>query len=107
MSWPMSIGRRKMAKKRSASSRRGKPVSVKAEDIFAKPLTKRERETLRRTAERQRAGDDSQIEYSDVPPLTDRQLAAMTRFRDFRDQLKKKKMISLYVRGDVLEWLKS
>jgi uncharacterized protein (DUF4415 family) len=80
---------------------------VKAEDIFNKPLTKRERDTLRRTAERQAAGDDSHIDYSDIPPLTDEQLAAMTRFRDTRDRLEKKKMISLYVRGDVLEWLKS
>jgi uncharacterized protein (DUF4415 family) len=80
---------------------------VKAEDIFNKPLTKRELDTLRRTAERQAAGDDSHIDYSDIPPLTDEQLAAMTRFRDARDRLEKKKMISLYVRGDVLEWLKS
>jgi uncharacterized protein (DUF4415 family) len=80
---------------------------VKAEDIFNRPLTKRERETLRRTAERQAAGDDSHIDYSDIPPLSDEQLAAMTRFRDVRDRMEKKKMISLYVRGDVLEWLKS
>jgi len=80
---------------------------VKAEDIFNKPLTKRERETLRRTAVRQAADNDSHIDYSDIPPLTDERLAAMTRFRDSRDRLAKKKMISLYVRGDVLEWLKS
>jgi uncharacterized protein (DUF4415 family) len=80
---------------------------VKAEDIFNKPLTKRERGTVRRTAERQGTGDDSHIDYSDIPPLGDEQLAAMTRFRDARDRLDKKKMISLYVRGDVLAWLKS
>ena len=80
---------------------------MKAEDIFNKPLTKRERETLRRTAERQAAGDDSHIDYSDIPPLSDEQLAAMMRFRDAKDRMEKKKMISLYVRGDVLEWLKS
>ena len=96
-----------MAKKLSASSRRVTLTSVKAEDIFNKPLTKRERETLRRTASRQSAGDDSHLDYSDIPPLNDKQLAAMTRFRDSRDRLAKKKMISLYVRGDVLDWLKS
>jgi uncharacterized DUF497 family protein/uncharacterized protein (DUF4415 family) len=101
------IGEKKMEKKLSGSSRRGTLTSVKAEDIFNKPLTKRERETVRRTAERRAAGDDSHIDYSDIPPLTDEQLAAMTRFRDARDRLEKKKMISLYVRGDVLEWLKS
>jgi uncharacterized protein (DUF4415 family) len=42
-----------------------------------------------------------------MPSPPDEQLAAMTRFRDTRDRLEKKKMISLYVRGDVLEWLKS
>ena len=96
-----------MEKKSSGSSRRGTRTSVKAADIFNKPLTKSERETLRRTAERQAAGDDSHIDYSDISPLTDRQLEAMTRFRDARDRLDKKKMISLYVRGDVLEWLRS
>ena len=96
-----------MEKKLSGSSRRGTLTSVKAEDIFNKPLTKREREVLRRTARRQAAGDDSHIDYSDVPPLSDSQLAAMTRFRDSRDRLVKKKMISLYLRGDVLDWLKS
>jgi uncharacterized protein (DUF4415 family) len=80
---------------------------VKAEDIFNKPLTKRERETLRRTAARQAAGDDTHIDYSDIPPLSDEQLASMTRFRDARDRLERKKMISLYVRRDVLEWLRS
>jgi len=80
---------------------------VKAEDIFNEPLTKRELETLRRTAERQAAGDESHIDYSDIAPLSDRQLAGMTRFRDVKDRMDKKKMISLYVRGDVLEWLRS
>src|ERR1017187_5076658 len=70
-------------------------------------VTKRERETVRRTAERQAAGDDSHIDYSDIPALTNEQPVAMTRFRDVRDRLEKKKMISLYVRGDVLEWRKS
>jgi hypothetical protein len=79
-----------MEKKLSGSSRRGTLTSVKAEDIFNKPLTKRERETVRRTAERQGTGDDSHIDYSDIPPLTDEQLAAMTRFRDVRDRLEMK-----------------
>ena len=96
-----------MEKKSSVSSRRGTLTSVKSDVIFNKPLTKSERETLRRTAKRQAAGDDSYIDYSDIPPLTDEQLASMTRFRDARDRLEKKKMISLYVRGDVLEWLRS
>ena len=89
------------------ASRRGTLTRVIADDIFNKPLTKRERETVRRTVGRQAAVDDSHIDYSDIPPLTDEQLAAMTRFLDPRDRLEKKKTISLYVRDDVLEWLKS
>ena len=50
-----------MEKKSSGSSRRGTLTSVKAEDIFNKPLTKRELETVRRTAERQAAGDGSHL----------------------------------------------
>ena len=108
VSWKKTGSMRKRASSAGTrSSRRGTLTRVKAEDIFNKPLTKRERETVRRTAERQAAGDDSHIDYSDIPPLTDQQLVAMTRFRDVRDRLEKKKMISLYVRGDVLEWLKS
>jgi len=57
--WSTFIGERKMDKRLSESSRRGTLTSVKAEDIFNKLLTKRERETVRRTAERQAAGDDS------------------------------------------------
>jgi hypothetical protein len=39
---------------------------------------------VRRTAERQVAGDESPIDDSDIPPLTDERLAAVTRFRDAR-----------------------
>src|ERR1039457_3656834 len=76
-SWSMFIEERKMEKKSSGSSRRGTLTGVRAEDIFNKPIHKRERETVRCTAERQAAGDDSHIDYSDIPPLTDEQLAAM------------------------------
>jgi len=38
----------------------------------------------------------SHIDYSDIPPLGDEQFAAMTRFRDARDRLEKKKTISLF-----------
>ena len=51
-----------MEKKLSGSSRRETLTRVKAEDIFNKPLTKRERETVRRTAEGQAAGDDLHID---------------------------------------------
>ena len=50
-------------------------VSVSAEDILSKPLTKRQKADLARIAEQQAAGDDSRIDYSDIPKLTEEQLA--------------------------------
>ena len=55
-----------------------KQVSVSAESIFSKPLNKRQQAVLARMAKRQVAGDDFSINYSDIPALTDEQLA---RFR--------------------------
>ena len=46
--------------------------------------TKNERETVRRLAARQAAGDDSDINFDDIPPLTEEQLANMVRLRDVR-----------------------
>ena len=46
---------------------------------------------------------DSEIDFSDVPELSDEQLASAVRFRD----RPKTTLISLRVRTDVLEWLKS
>ena len=60
-----------MAKKLSGSSRRGKLIRVKAEDIFGKPLSKQQQEMLSRLAAR----PESEIDYSDIPELTDEQLA--------------------------------
>jgi hypothetical protein len=68
----MFTERQKMAKKSSASSRREKLVSVRAEDIFNKPLSQAQRRAL----ERLKAMPESEIDYSDIPPLTDEQLAS-------------------------------
>jgi hypothetical protein len=68
-----------MAKKSSVSSRRGKQISVSAESIFSKPLNKRQKAVLAPIAKRQAAADDSGIDYSDIPPLTDVQLARFRR----------------------------
>jgi hypothetical protein len=64
-----------MAMKSSTSSRRGKRISRSAESIFTKPLAQRQKAVLHRIAERQARGDDSGIDYSDIPALTDDQLA--------------------------------
>ncbi len=88
-----------MAKKLSASSRPEKPVNVKAEHIFNKPLTKRQRSILSRLAGKR----DAEIDFSDIPPLTDEQLAQMVPFR----LRSKTTLISFRVQNDVLAWLKS
>jgi uncharacterized protein (DUF4415 family) len=58
---------------------------------------------VRRIAAKQAAGDDSGIDYTDIPRLTDEQLASMTRLRD------KEAKVAVSVRLDprVLRWLKA
>jgi uncharacterized protein (DUF4415 family) len=76
---------------------------MSAEDIRNRRWTKKELEMVRRGAERQADGDDSNIDFSDIPRLTDEQLARMVRLRDVRPK------VPVRVRLDpqVLEWLKS
>jgi uncharacterized protein (DUF4415 family) len=86
-----------MAKKLSASSRPGKQIRASAESIWNKPLTKRQKAALDGAAKRQKLGDVSQIDYSDIPALTDKQL---TQFRRPR-----KKLVAVRLDADVFEWL--
>ena len=88
-----------MAKKLSESSRPERLIRVKAEHIFNKPLTKRQRATLSRLAGKA----DSEIDFSDIAPLSDEQLARMVPIR----LRSKTTLISLRVQDDVLAWLKS
>ena len=97
--WFMCIERQSMAKKSSVSFRPKKRVTVKAEDILHKPLTKQQRETLARLAKK----PDSKIDYSDIPPLTDEQLAEMVPFR----LRSKTSLLSFRIQNDVLAWLRS
>ena len=59
---------------------------------------------IRRLAARQTAGDDSHIDYSGIPPLTDGQLARLVRARDVPPS---KVPVSVRLDPRVLEWLKS
>jgi len=93
-----------MAKKLSASSQPARLKSVKSEDIKRRRLTNQENQTIQRIAARQAAGDDSRINFKGIPRLTDRQLAAMVRFRDVRPR---KKAVSVRLDERVLVWLKS
>ena len=73
-----------MAKKSSVSSQRA--------------LTERQKAVLAKMAKRQAAGDDSEIDYSDIPPLTDEQLS---RFRRAP-----KVLVAARLDRDVYDWLK-
>lgn len=75
--------------KSSVSSRPAKLVSVSAESIFGKPPSKKQKAVLSRIAKRQAAGDDSGIDYSDIPRLTDKQLAQFRRARKVRTVLER------------------
>jgi uncharacterized protein (DUF4415 family) len=58
---------------------------------------------MQKIAVRQAPGDDSQINFADIPPLTDEQLARMVRTRE----LPARKMpVSVRLDPAVLEWLK-
>jgi uncharacterized protein (DUF4415 family) len=58
---------------------------------------------MRRAAALQASGDDSGIDYSDIPKLTQEQLARMVRLRDVR----RKVPVSVRLDVEVLEWLRA
>ena len=74
-----------------------------SEDIRNRKWTESEKRAMRRIAARQAAGDDSDINFEDIPPLTEEQLANMVRFRD----VKRKVAVSVRLDPQVLDWLKS
>jgi uncharacterized protein (DUF4415 family) len=67
---------------------------VKAEDILGKPLSRRQRADLARLKNL----PDSEIDYSDIPPLTPEQLA--TAFQPNRQ------LIAVRLDREVLKWLR-
>lgn len=83
-----------MAKKSPVSSRPEKLVSMKAEDILGRPLTKLQRANLAKLKNK----PDSEIDFSDIPPLTDEQLA--TAFQPNRQ------LIAVRLDREVLDWLR-
>jgi uncharacterized protein (DUF4415 family) len=92
-----------MAKKSSASSQRVKLTSMKSEDIKNRKWTESERQAVRRGARLQAAGDDSDINFEDIPHLTKEQLARMVRLRDVRPKV----AVSVRLDPRVFDWLKS
>jgi uncharacterized protein (DUF4415 family) len=85
-------------KKPSASCRPAKLISVRAESIFSKRPSKKQNAVLSRIAKRQAAGDDSDIDYSDIPPLTDQQLAQFRRTP--------KVLVAARIDREVYDWLR-
>ena len=92
-----------MAKRLSVSSPREELVSMTSEDIRNRKWSEAEKQAVRRAAAKQAAGDDSDIDYSDIPRLTAKQLAEMVRLRDVR----RKQAVSVRLDPEVLDWLKS
>jgi uncharacterized protein (DUF4415 family) len=76
---------------------------VTSEDIRSRRWTKSELNAARRIAARQAAGDDSGINYEDIPQLTEQQLAKMVRLREVRPKVP----VSVRLDPRILEWLKS
>jgi uncharacterized protein (DUF4415 family) len=76
---------------------------MKSEDIGRRHWTEKERQALRHAAKQQAAGDDSDIDFRDVPRLTETQLANLVRLRDVR----RKVPVSVRLDPEVLRWLKS
>ncbi|MGA2569904.1 MAG: BrnA antitoxin family protein [Terracidiphilus sp.] len=74
-----------------------------SEDIRNRKWTEAEKEAIRRGAAKQAAGDDSDIDYSDIPRLTAEQLAQMLRLRGPR----RKVAVSVRLDPLVLDWLRS
>ena len=66
--------------------------------MFNKPLSKKQKGVLSRVANRQAAGDDSEIDYSDIPPLTEEQLAQFRRAP--------KVLVAARIDREVYDWLK-
>ena len=75
---------------------------MRSEDIRSRQFTEEERQALRR-ASRQASGRESDINFRDLPRLTDEQLAHLVRLRDVR----RKVAVSVRLDPQVLDWLKS
>lgn len=86
-----------MAKKSSALSRPAKQIRASAESIWNKPLNKRRKTALDSVAKRQKRADSSQIDFSDIPALTDKQL---TQFRR-----PPKELVAVRLDADVFAWI--
>jgi uncharacterized protein (DUF4415 family) len=72
---------------------------VSADYIFNKPLTTKQKAVLRKIKAKQNAGDDSGIDFSDIPELTAEQLASAKR--------PARRLVAARLDRDVIQWLQS
>ena len=70
---------------------------MSAESIFSKPIASRQKAALSRIAKRQAAGDDSRIDFSEIPELTSEQLR--------KAQRPAKVLVAARIDRDVYDWL--
>ena len=75
-----------------------KPIRVSAESIWSKPLTKRQKAVLDEMAKSQSRRGEAHIDYSDIPPLSEKQLAPFKRAP--------KKLVAVRLDADVFEWIR-
>lgn len=76
---------------------------MRSEDIVNRQWTERERRALRLAGKRQASGNDSDINFRDIPRLTGEQLGRLVRLRGAR----RKVAVSVRLDPQVLDWLKS
>ena len=88
-----------MKKKSAESSLQEKLVSVSADYIFNKPPTIKQKAALRKIKVKQDTGDDSGINFVDIPELTAEQLASAKR--------PARPLVAARLDQDVIEWLQS
>ena len=92
-----------MERKSSASSQHGGLTRKNSEDIARRQWTDQEREAVRRASDAQRRGHLDEINFSDIPRLTEEQLSRLTRLRAPR----RKVAVSVRLDPQVLDWLRS
>lgn len=88
-------------------------MTVRSEDIFNRPLSKRDEAVSKRIAAEQARGDFSNINFEDIPELTEAQLArnravdSRTARRLTRPRVAARKVpVNVRLDPSVLAWLK-
>jgi uncharacterized protein (DUF4415 family) len=76
---------------------------MSSDDIRNRVWTEREKQAIREAGRAQVAGDDSGINFEDIPRLTQEQLSNLVRLRGAR----RKVAVSVRLDPQVLDWLRA